>query len=197
MCCDDPHVEALAQAGAPAYVVRYRWNRDTAKGVAVCVLACAVMALIPAPLWARILVIGILGSVVVLLVLASILRTALLRLDESGVTTRRSWLRSHSESYPWSAVEALVIWSSRRVVTVGVQCHEGVPPLVRPPPAVMRGLLARDAPGIPPSIAISGITISAWCLDIARLIAAVDHFAPSVRVVDTSAGRLLHQGRPA
>jgi hypothetical protein len=190
-------VEALAKAGGPDYVVRYRWNRDTAKGVVACVLFCAVMALIPAPLWARILVIGIFGSIIVMVVGASILRTTVLRLDESGVTTRRSWLRSRTECYPWSAIEALVIWSSGRVRTVGVQCHEGAPPLVGPPRAGMRALLSRDAPGIPPNIAITGITISAWCLDTARLLAAVDHFAPSVHVVDVSAGDILRQGRPA
>lgn len=194
-------MEALAEARSFDYVVRVRWNRDMAKGVAIFLFVCAVMALIPAPLWARIFVIGVSGSGAALLLVPAIARPAVLRVDGSGVWTRRSWLRPwRTESYSWSAIEALVIWASplsRKVRTVGVQCRDGAEPLVRPPRPFLRFMLAREAPGIPPQIAVTAVTVSLLLLDVRRLLAAVDHFAPGVHVVDVSAGLLLHKGRPA
>lgn len=191
-------MEALAGTETFDYVLRYRWNRDTAKGVAIGVVFGALIALIPAPLWARILVIGTCGLFVVLLLVPSVLRTTCLRLDESGVLIRRSWLRPHrAECYPWSTVEAIAIWKSRTNLTVAVQCREGATPLVKPPRGFQQRLVGAAAPGVPPDIAVTGVSITARLVNIAKLLAAVDHFAPSVHVIDVSGGRLLRQGRPA
>lgn len=157
------------------------------------------MALLPAPLWAQILLIGGCAAFVVLLVAPCVLRPTVLQVDRHGVWIRRSWLRPRrTESYPWSAIETLVTWSARRSVrSLGVEIRDGVTPLVRPPRAASRRLLASEAPGIPPHIAVTSLSIFARLLDMSRLVAAVDHFAPGVAVVDVSARRVLHRARPA
>ena len=190
-------MQLMPPGEAPIYEAKYGWNRQSAKVIGACLAFCIVMIVVPAPLWARIFVIGFFGLGALALGAASLTRRTALRIDSSGITLGRSPLQSRSAVlYPWEDVERLLIWQYQRLMHVGVQRREGATPLPVRISRASRTALAITSPGIPLETAATAAAANGWFLDRERLADAVAHFAPTVEVVDTTTGRLLNPRPP-
>jgi hypothetical protein len=160
---------------------------------------CALVLIAPAPLWARIFVIGACGTGLVILLAAGLSRKTALRVDASGVTLCQSpFFRSAVAFYPWADVRRIVLWRYQRLDFIGVQRREGAPEPTGPftGPA-SRAAARKTAAGVDPQVAMTGVAANSWVLDRKRLVEAVAHFAPAVEVADTSTGQLLYPVQPA
>jgi hypothetical protein len=180
------------------YEAKYGWNRQSARVITGCVAFCVVMLVIPAPLWARVLVIGFFGLGTLMVAAAGLTRRTALRVDASGVSLCQYPLQPRSAAfYPWEDVEKLLIWQYQRLVHVGVQRREGAAPLPKGVRPTTRAALAVTAPGIPQEAAATAVATNGWFLDPQRLADAVAHFAPTVKVPDATTGRPLKPRPPA
>jgi hypothetical protein len=180
------------------YEARYGWNRQTAWMLGVAAVFCVVMLAVPAPLWARIFVIGFFGGGAVAVILASARRATAFRIDALGATLCSSplYARSTTRSYPWHDIEQVVIWQSFNMDYVGLKRRVGAPPVTgRFTGPRSERAATMTAPGIPRDVVVTGIAANAWVLDRKRLIEAVAHFAPTVRVRDATTGDVLHSAQ--
>lgn len=180
------------------YEARYGLNRQSGKVIGGSLIFCAVILLIPSPLWARILVVGFFGLCALVLLSVSLTRKTALRVDSAGVTTRSYPLQPRSTRfYRWEDIDKILIWQYQRMKSVGIQRRDAAAPLTnRPIRSISRGAVAITAPGIPPEVAATGVAANGWALDLNRLAQAVAHFAPTVPVLDTTTGRLLNPSHP-
>jgi len=180
------------------YEARFRGPK-TVRLVIILLAFSAVMLIAPAPLWARIFVIGACGIGLVILLAAGLSRKTALRVDASGVTLCQSpFFRSASAFYPWADVRRIVLWQYQRLDFIGVERRQGAPEPTGPftGPA-SRAAAGKTAPGVDPQAAMTGVAANSWVLDRKRLVEAVAHFAPAVEVADTSTGQLLYPVQPA
>ncbi len=186
-----------------SYEARYGWNRQSWRLIWIGLIFCAV-ALLPAlPLWLKIVDIAFFGGGTVMLVAASLRRAVAVRVDQAGVTLCASPLfpKSTTRLFPWEDVATVIIWRGpfsgrvNRLEFVGVERRPGAPPLSGKFIGRRAQSAARlEAPGIPPEAAVTRAATNGWVLDHGKLTAAVGHFAPAVRMVDLTAGRLSAQG---
>ena len=180
------------------YEARFRGPK-TVRIVVILLAFCAIMLIAPAPLWARIFVIGACGIGLVILLAAGLSRKAALRVDARGVTLCQSpFFRSAAAFYPWADVQRIVLWRYQRLDYIGVQRRKGAPEPTGPftGPA-SRAAVRKTAAGVEPDVALTGAAANSWVLDRKRLVEAVAHFAPAVEVADNSTGQLLYPAQPA
>ena len=180
------------------YEARFRGPK-TVRIVVILLAFCAIMLIAPAPLWARIFVIGACGIGLVILLAAGLSRKTALRVDASGVTLCQSpFFRSAVAFYPWADVQRIVLWQYQRLDYIGVQRRKGAPEPTGPftGPA-SRAAVRKTAAGVEPDVALTGAAANSWVLDRKRLAEAVAHFAPAVEVADSGTGQLLYPAQPA
>jgi hypothetical protein len=161
----------------------------------------AVILLIPAPAWARVLVVVTLGGISVMLAVITLSRNPALRVDATGVTIRPYTLPASTIlSYPWEDVVQFVII---RAEPTGQSLHIGLregaqfSALSRLTASkAQRELALAGRPSgntyttlQPPGIVMA---VNGWTLHPARLAAAVAHFAPTVRVIDGATGSVIN-----
>src|SRR5215831_12934625 len=97
------------------YEARFRGPK-TVRMVIILLAFCAIMLIAPAPLWARVFVIGACGIGLVILLAAGLSRKTALRVDASGVRVCRSpFFRAATAFYPWAEVEKIVLWRFQRL----------------------------------------------------------------------------------
>jgi hypothetical protein len=189
------------------YEAKYGWNLQAAKLVGLALVFCAAVFVVSVPLWFRILAIVFFGGGALVFAGVNLTRRTALRVDSSGVTLCRSPLypKSATSHYPWSDITQVVIWQptirSRLIRTeyVGIRRQAGAPRLTgRFTGPRSQSAAARMAPGIPPGVAATGARATTWTIDRRRLADAVAHFAPRVRLLDTTTGaRQAARLRPA
>jgi hypothetical protein len=180
------------------YEARFRGPK-TVRIVVILLAFCAIMLIAPAPLWARIFVIGACGIGLVILLAAGLSRKTALRVDASGITLCQSpFFRSAAAFYPWADVQRIVLWQYQRLDYIGVQRRKGAPEPTGPftGPA-SRAAVRKTAAGVEPDVALTGAAANSWVLDRKRLVEAVAHFAPAVEVADNSTGQVLYPAPPA
>jgi hypothetical protein len=99
----------MVAGDAGVYEAKYGWNRQPARVIGISLAFCLVMLVVPAPLWARIFVVGFFGIGAVIITAASLTRRTALRIDPSGVSVRRCVLQPRSAAfYPWEDVEKIL-----------------------------------------------------------------------------------------
>ena len=180
------------------YEARFRGPK-TVRIVVILLAFCAIMLIAPAPLWARIFVIGACGIGLVILLAAGLSRKTALRVDASGVTLCQSpFFTSAVALYPWADVQRIVLWQYQRLDYIGVQRRKGAPEPTGPftGPA-SRAAVRKTAAGVEPDVALTGAAANSWVLDRKRLVEAVAHFAPAVEVADNNTGQVLYPAQPA
>ena len=180
------------------YEARFRGPK-TVRMVIILLAFCALVLIAPAPLWARIFVIGACGTGLVILLAVGLSRKTALRVDAGGVRLCQSpFFRSAVAFYPWADVRRIVLWRYQRLDFIGVQRREGAPEPTGPftGPA-SRAAARKTAAGVDPQVAMTGVAANSWVLDRKRLVEAVAHFAPAAEVADTSTGQLLYPVQPA
>jgi hypothetical protein len=180
-----------------AYEARFGWNRRNTL-LATCSLAGIAAAVARQfganqyPLWTSILF-GLLGLIVLAGVIAMAAnRHVALRADEDGLTLVGSPLRSAMVTlhFPWSSIEAIVLWGEElpegkgTLSHIGVRLREGFPLTCHDPKAAFFWKMARDmAPeGAPPQLANTSVNFTGWRWDPRRLDAAVAHYAPGITI---------------
>jgi hypothetical protein len=153
-----------------------------------CVAMSATILLIPAPVWARVLVVGTVGGSAVALARMTFSRNPALRVDAEGVTIRPYTLPSGLIAfYPWEDVVQLLIVGSPQTKGqyVQIRLREGaafssLSRLTRPKKREVR------------AVADARVVVNGWTLHPALLAAAVAHFAPAVQVIDATTGFVLN-----
>jgi hypothetical protein len=151
----------------------------------------AMILLIPAPAWARVLVVGTLGGAAVMLATMTFSRNPALRVDAAGVTIRPYTLNfSVIAFYPWEDVVQILIVRSRQTngQYVQIQLREG---------AALSSLSRLTRPKKREALAVAGarVAVNGWTLHPARLAAAVARFAPVVHVIDATTGSVVNPER--
>ncbi len=179
------------------YQAKFGPSRETLLGLAGCAAFCAVVIVVPTPLWIRVLTFGFFGLGGLVIATASLTFRTAIRVDHAGVMLRRYALQlSSATSYPWEDIQRLLIWKYNRLKRLGIQRREAAPPL---PTRAIRPMAANylevSAPGVPLDIAATAATAVGWHLNEDRLIRAVARFAPTVEVVDVTGDRTLYPTR--
>jgi hypothetical protein len=178
-----------------SYEARYGWNRQSWRIIGIALVFCAAALLPTMPLWLKILDLVFFGGGVVLITALSLRAPVAVRVDAQGITLCSSPLypRSTTRLFPWPDVTSVVIWRGpfsgrvNRLEFVGVERRPGAPALTgRFVGRGSRSAAGLDSPGIPAEVAVARAATNGWVLDHARLTAAVAHFAPAVRVIDTT-----------
>ena len=178
------------------YEARYGWNRQSLRQISVALVFCAVVLVISVPLWFRILAIAFFGGAALVFAFASVTGRTAVRVESAGITLCTSPLypKATTRLYPWQDVTEVVIWRAtgsrprgNPLEYVGVQRRAGAPPLTgRFTGRSAQSAAGLIAPGISPAVAVTGAATNGWRLDRARLADAVAHFAPAVRLRDTT-----------
>jgi hypothetical protein len=168
----------------PVFEARYGRTPKNMTSIGFGLVMSAVMLLIPAPAWAKVLVVGIFGGLSVMLATVAFSRSPALRVDAAGVTIKPYPLRfSVIAFYPWEDVVTIFINHFRqpmgRYVHIRLRAGAAQPSLSTP--------RARKAL----FFAESSVAVNGWALDPARLAAAVACFAPAVQVVDAATGAVV------
>jgi hypothetical protein len=186
-----------------SYEARYGWNRQSWRLIWIGLVFCACALLPTVPLWLKIVDIAFFGGGTVSLAAVSLRRAPAIRVDQAGITLCSSPLfpKTTTRLFLWDDVTAVIIWRGpfsgriNRLEFVGVQRRPGAPPLSGKFIGRRSRSAARlEAPGIPPETAVTRAATNGWVLDHGKLTAAVDYFAPGVRLVDMTAGPLPAQG---
>lgn len=112
------------------------------------------------------------------------------RADESGVTLGGPVIRYHkfTVTVPWRDIEALVLWTTKKsmerpIRRLGLKLRPGVPHLPGPDANISPGLATSVGPHIEHEVVRNSRAIAFWKVDHSRLAAAVQAFAPDVRLV--------------
>jgi hypothetical protein len=178
-----------ANAGEWRYTARYSWNWRSARAISKALGSLA----LPMPPWFRAVVVRCLVT-----------RTAL-RADAQGIWGSAGPLPAGSAGpCPWKDVRDIVVWDYDHLRIIGLARRGdavGGGPAARAlaPHTLQQSRPARRRafrrhPAYPAFIAPDGspydagnvVTANGWCVDTARLQAAVRHFAPHARFVDLS-----------
>lgn len=162
---------------------------------------CVIVLFVGVPLWFEIVALVFFGGGAVMLIVSSLLRRVAIRVDATGVTLCSSPMfpRSTTRLYPWADLTKVMLWDvrlggriARRVTYVGVQRRPGAPELTgRFIGAGARSSAELMAPGLPPGVAITGVSAGTWKLDRDHLASAVATFGPAVLVHDATTGQDL------
>jgi hypothetical protein len=177
------------------YEAKYGWNRQSWRIAGIALIFCAAGLLPAVPLWLTITDIAFFGGGAVLIAVLSLRGTTAVRVDQAGVTLCSSPLypRSTTRLFPWEDIATVIIWAGtlsgriNRLEYVGVERRPGAPPLTgRFTGWSTQSAASLESPGIPPETAVTRAATNGWVLDHGRLAAAVAHFAPGVRMVDTT-----------
>lgn len=157
----------------------------------------AVILLIPAPVWARVLVVVFVGGATVMMAAITLSRNPALRVDAAGVTIRPYTLPANVLLfYPWEDVVRFRIIRAKptgQFVHIQLREQAHLAALNRLTGRKARRELAlagRRAGQTRTTLDPAGIAIavSGWTLHPAQLAAAVAHFAPAVPVIDEATG---------
>jgi hypothetical protein len=172
------------------YEARYGWSGRTARIVIVgLVFAVAGIAL---PLVLRIIDIVFFGGGALFFLGVICTRRVAFRVDASGVTLGGTppRYRSGTRVVPWADIKQVVLWEQplpygRSMRHVGLVRRKGAPPLAgrrgqRLGRATARALVPDHVSG---DTLLASRAVNSWRLDADRLIAAVKHFAPGVKIV--------------
>lgn len=186
----------MTHAAPDVYQARFSPNRLTGLSVVLCAAVCALFVLVPTPLWLRVITLGGAGLAGLLILAGSLTFHVALRADHAGIMIRRSPFQPSAVTfYPWEDVDRILIWKYNHITRLAIQRRDAAPPLparrIRP---ITENYLAVAAPGIPPGVAANAVTANAWHLNEHRLVEAVSRFAPTVKVMDVTKGRVLHSG---
>ncbi|WP_282780966.1 MULTISPECIES: hypothetical protein [unclassified Nocardia] len=173
------------------YEARLGFDPRSTGILGICALFVVVALLVPdMPVALQVVTIVFFGGGGVLLAVGMASRKLALRVDEDGVTLGGNPLRRRATTVfvSWSEIAAIVLFRQRlshgaTMRYIGVQRHAGLPPL---PSAAGRTAQAasRLIPHVPPDVVAASRAISGWRLDEDRLIAALRHHAPHVRLID-------------
>jgi hypothetical protein len=172
------------------YEARYGWNGRTGRIVVVgIVFAVAGVAL---PLVLRIIDIVFFGGGALFFLGVICTRRVAFRVDASGVTLGGTppRYRSGTRMVPWADIRKVVLWEQpmpygRSMRYVGLVRRKGAPPLAgrrgqRLGRATARALVPDHVSG---DTLLASRAVNSWRLDTGRLAAAVEHFAPHVKLV--------------
>jgi hypothetical protein len=172
------------------YEARYGWSARTARIVIVgLVFAVAGIAL---PLAWRIIDIVFFGGGALFFLGVICTRRVAFRVDASGVTLGGTppRYRSGTRFVPWADVKKVVLWQQPQpygnsVRCIGLERRRAAPPLAgrrgrRFGRATARALVPDHVSG---DTLLASRAINSWRLDTDRLTAAVEHFAPEVKIV--------------
>jgi Bacterial PH domain len=181
----------VTSPAGPAYQARYGRTPKHIIGMSYGFAMSAMILLIPAPAWARVIVVGTLGGVGVMLATMTFSRNPALRVDAAGVTIRPYTLNySVIAFYPWEDVVQIRISRSRQTNAqyVEIKLREG---------AMLSALsrLTRQRKRDAMAVASAGLAVNGWTLHPARLAAAVARFAPAVQVIDATTGFVVDPER--
>lgn len=178
-----------------SYEAKYGWNRQSWRIIGLALVFCAAALLPGMWLWLRVLDVVFFGGGAVAIAVFSLRAPVAVRADAQGITLCSSpmYPRSTTRLFPWPDVTSVVIWRGafsgrvNKLEFVGVERRPGAAPLTGK--FVGRSSMsaaALDSPGVPAQVAVTRAATNGWVLDHARLTAAVAHFAPAVRVIDTT-----------
>lgn len=182
----------MTSHAGPAYEARYGRTRKYIIGICYGLAMSAMILLIPAPAWVRVLVVASLGGpAVTLLATMTFSRNPALRVDAAGVTIRPYTLNfSVIAFYPWEDVVQILINRSRQTYGqyVQIQLRDG---------AALSSLSRLTRPRKRDVRAAAGarVPVNGWTLHPARLAAAVARFAPAVQVIDAATGLVVSPER--
>lgn len=170
------------------------WYGHTAKNIVAIgfgLVMSAMILLIPAPAWPRVVVVGVFGGMAVMLAAVALSRTPALRADAAGVTVRPFPLRFRAMAfYPWEDVVQIRILRSAgsKNLYVAIRLRDEAAwrsSISRARPQSRKALFLVLAKGPP------GVDVNGWKLHPARLAAAVARFAPAVPVIDGATGSVI------
>jgi hypothetical protein len=175
----------------PVYEARYGRTPKHIFSIGYGLVVSAVILLIPAPAWVRVIVVGVFGGLAVMLATMAFSRNPALRVDAAGVTIRPYPLRfSVIAFYPWEDVVQIRITRFERTKGqyVEIQLRDGAAwsSLSRATATRPRSRKALMFAGIP------GVAVNGWTLHLPRLAAAVARFAPAVQVIDAATGSVVN-----
>jgi hypothetical protein len=176
------------------YVARFGWTLRDLALVPACVLFVAVGTIMA--MGGNVLV-GTLaalmgGAYLVIWLIVGLSRRVALAVTADGIALGAvpPWPASRTAFVPWSDVEAVVLWQQATGYTstyyVGVHRREGAPPMSGSARSSMlrRANMMFVPAHLPAALVADSRPVSWWRLDQARLVTAVNHFAPQVAVVD-------------
>jgi hypothetical protein len=188
------------------YVARYGWNRRSGSliiGAAVFVL---VALTVPMSLALRVVTLVFFGGGALVFIASIATRRVALRVDGSGITLGGSpgRYRSTTRLIPWADVREVVLWRQpmpygRSMSYVAVARRKGAPRLAGRRGQRAGKVTARTlTPGVSGDTLLASRAANLWRLDAQRMTAAVEHFAPGVRVIDKDARQVTgpQAGRP-
>ncbi|MFI0814613.1 hypothetical protein ACH4TX_07205 [Streptomyces sp. NPDC021098] len=117
-------------------------------------------------------------------------RLVAFRADEHGVTLHGpvTRYRKFTATVPWRDIEALVLWATKKFMErpirrVGLKLRPDAPHLPGPNAKISPALAASVAPHVEHEVVRNSWFIGFWKVDHTRLAAAVQAFAPDVRLV--------------
>jgi hypothetical protein len=177
-----------------AYQVRFGLTRQDLFLLPFSLVAAAVgvFAIVEGRPWLGSVMVAFGGAYVGLRLAPLLSRRVALRVDAIGLTMGMTppWSATRTAFIPWSDLTQIVLWRQQAgpngIHYIGVQRHEGAPPLpgsIRNP--TLRALIPVFVPAhVPVQVAYDSRQINGWRLDQKRLAAAVAHLAPQVEIVN-------------
>jgi len=175
----------------PVYEARYGRSPKHIFSIGYGLVMSAVILLIPAPAWVRVIVVGGFGGLAVVPATMTFSRNPALRVDALGVTIRPYPLRfSVIAFYPWDDVVQILImrFQDSEGQFVQIQLRDG---------AAWSSLSRSTRPRSRKALmfAENGVAVNGWTLHLASLAAAVACFAPAVQVIDASTGLVVNPNK--
>jgi hypothetical protein len=187
------HDSYVTSRVGPVYEARYGRTPKHFVGIGGGLVMSAVILLIPAPAWAKVIVVGGFGGNAVMLAAITFSRNPALRVDATGVTIRPYPLRfSVIAFYPWEDVVKILVNRFKQPMGryVQIQLREGAAWL-----ALGRATATRPRSRKALIFAENSVAVNGWTLHPARLTAAVARFAPAVQVIDAATGSVVNPER--
>jgi len=145
---------------------------------------------LPMPLAVRIIDFALFGGGALVMLGAAASRRVAFGVDAEGITLGGTppRYRSGTRFVPWADIERIVLWTQRlppygtTMRYVGVARRPDAPPLGGPRTRAVARVTARALTPVPGDILLASRAVNGWRLDVDRLAAAVQHFAPGVPI---------------
>jgi hypothetical protein len=196
------------QPGSAAYEEHYRWTTTVTWALFGCLAFLLIAILSPMPLVLQVLVIGFFGWSAINGITYAASRKVAFRADPAGVTLGGSPFRYKATTrfFPWADVEEIVLWQRMFPVSIGrwtlfsfgplryisVKRWPGAPRLSRGGTGLADKPAFHYSPNyqapIPGIAAGAARALSTWRLDDDQLAAAITACAPTVQLIDLTAG---------
>jgi len=120
----------MTHVAPDAYQARFSPNRLTLLSVVLCAGFCALVGLVPTPLWLRIIIFGGFGLGGLLILAGSLTFQVALRADHAGIMIRRNAFQPSSVTfYPWEDVDRILIWKYNHIKRLAIQRRGAAPRL--------------------------------------------------------------------